>query len=88
MKGVQKFCFCQLSMQILWRRRCSRVVDLKLPTVSMMTWERGEGLSKGYWVLVSSSSRFPRSDWRLQVAQSRLCLRLSSGSTFTKRWFF
>ena len=31
MKGVQNFCFCQLSMQILWRRRCSRVVDLKLP---------------------------------------------------------
>ena len=30
-KGVQNFCFCQLSMQILWRRRCSRVVDLKLP---------------------------------------------------------
>ena len=33
MKGVQNFCFCQLSMQILWRRRCSRVVDLKLPNV-------------------------------------------------------
>ena len=32
MKGVQKFCFCQLSMQIFWRRRCSRVVDLKLPS--------------------------------------------------------
>ena len=32
-KGVQNFCFCQLSMQILWRRRCSRVVDLKLPNV-------------------------------------------------------
>ena len=30
-KGVQNLCFCQLSMQILWRRRCSRVVDLKLP---------------------------------------------------------
>ena len=30
-KGVQNFCFCQLGMQILWRRRCSRVVDLKLP---------------------------------------------------------
>ena len=30
-KGVQNFCFCELSMQILWRRRCSRVVDLKLP---------------------------------------------------------
>ena len=30
-KGVQSFCFWQLSMQILWRRRCSRVVDLKLP---------------------------------------------------------
>ena len=29
-KGVQNFCFCQLSMQMLWRRRCSRVVDLKL----------------------------------------------------------
>ena len=28
---MQNFCFCQLSMQILWRRRCSRVVDLKLP---------------------------------------------------------
>ena len=30
-KGVQNFCFCQLSMQILGGRRCSRVVDLKLP---------------------------------------------------------
>ena len=30
-KGVQNFCFWQLSMQILWRRCCSRVVDLKLP---------------------------------------------------------
>ena len=30
-KGVQNFCFCQLSMQILWRPRCSQVVDLKLP---------------------------------------------------------
>ena len=29
-KGVQNFCFCQLSMQILWPCRCSRVVDLKL----------------------------------------------------------
>ena len=29
-KGVLNFCFCQLSMQILWRRR---VVDLKLPIV-------------------------------------------------------
>ena len=28
---MQNFCFCQLSMQIFWRRRCSRVVDLKLP---------------------------------------------------------
>ena len=28
---MQNFCFWQLSMQILWRRRCSRVVDLKLP---------------------------------------------------------
>ena len=28
---MQNFCFCQLSMQIWWRRRCSRVVDLKLP---------------------------------------------------------
>ena len=28
---MQNFCCCQLSMQILWRRRCSRVVDLKLP---------------------------------------------------------
>ena len=32
-KGVQNFCFCQLSMQILGRRRCSRVVDLKLPRI-------------------------------------------------------
>ena len=23
--GVQNFCFCQLSMQILWRRRCSLI---------------------------------------------------------------
>ena len=28
---MQNFCFCQLSMQILWCRRCSCVVDLKLP---------------------------------------------------------
>ena len=34
---MQNFCFCQLSMQILWRRRCSRVVDLKLPTVKVIT---------------------------------------------------
>ena len=33
MKGVQNFCFCQLNMQILWRRRCSRVVDLKLSSL-------------------------------------------------------
>ena len=32
-KGVQNFCFCQLSMQILWSRRFSRVVDLKLPNI-------------------------------------------------------
>ena len=31
---MQNFCFCQLSMQILWRCRCSRVVDLKLPNKS------------------------------------------------------
>ena len=30
---MQNFCFCQLSMQILWRRRYGRVVDLKLPNV-------------------------------------------------------
>ena len=30
-QGLQNFCFCQLSMQILWRRRYSRAVDLKLP---------------------------------------------------------
>ena len=30
---MQDFCFCQLNMQILWRRRRSRVVDLKLPNV-------------------------------------------------------
>ena len=36
-KGVQNFCFCQLSMLILWRRRCSRVVDLKLPIAGSMT---------------------------------------------------
>ena len=35
MKGVQNFCFWQLRMQILWRRRCSCVVDLKLPNVSL-----------------------------------------------------
>ena len=28
---MQNFCFWQLSIQILWRRRCRRVVDLKLP---------------------------------------------------------
>ena len=33
-KGVQKFCFRQLSMQIFWRRRRSRVVDLKLPVIA------------------------------------------------------
>ena len=32
---MQNFCFCQLSMQILWRRRCSRVVDLKLPNMKI-----------------------------------------------------
>ena len=30
---MQNFCFCQLSMHILWRRRYGRVVDLKLPIV-------------------------------------------------------
>jgi len=30
-KGMQNFCFRQLSMQILWSRHCSRVVELKLP---------------------------------------------------------
>ena len=30
-KGVQRFCFCSLNMQNLWRCRCRRVVDLKLP---------------------------------------------------------
>ena len=29
-KGVQSFCFGSLNMQILWRCRCRRVVDLKL----------------------------------------------------------
>ena len=32
-KGLHNFCFWQLIMQILWRRRCGRVVDLKLPNV-------------------------------------------------------
>ena len=32
-KSVQNFCFWQLIMQILWPRRCGRVVDLKLPDV-------------------------------------------------------
>ena len=30
---MQNFCLRQLSMQILLRRRCSRVVDLKLPII-------------------------------------------------------
>ena len=34
-KRVQNFCFCQLSMQILWRRRYGRVVDLKLPNTRL-----------------------------------------------------
>ena len=36
-KGVQNFCFCQLSMQILCSRRCSRVVDLKLARILCRT---------------------------------------------------
>ena len=43
MKGVQNFCFCQLSMQILWRRRCSRVVDLKLPASASPETEDSTG---------------------------------------------
>ena len=36
---MQNFCFRQLSMQILWRRRYGRVVDLKLPTtVNTRPW--------------------------------------------------
>ena len=30
-KRVQRFCFCSLNMQNVWRCRCRRVVDLKLP---------------------------------------------------------
>ena len=41
-KGVQNLCFCQLSMQILWRRRCSRVVDPKLSNLKMRcVWVSG-----------------------------------------------
>ena len=36
-EGRAKLLLCQLSMQILWRRRCSRVVDLKLPIAGSMT---------------------------------------------------
>ena len=32
-KGVQSFCFCSFNMQNLWRCRCRRVEDLKLPNV-------------------------------------------------------
>ena len=32
-KGVQSFCFCSFNMQNLWRCRCRRVVDLKIPNV-------------------------------------------------------
>ena len=41
-KGVQNFCFSQLSMQILWRCRCSRVVDLKLLIFSTLDQGTGE----------------------------------------------
>ena len=35
---MQNYCFCQLSMQILCGRCCSRVVDLELPRIF---WARG-----------------------------------------------
>ena len=31
-KGVQNFCFFSLNIQNLWPCRCSRLVDLKLPS--------------------------------------------------------
>ena len=33
-KGMQSFCLCSLNTQNLWRFRCRRVVDLKLPNES------------------------------------------------------
>ena len=40
MKGVQTFCFCSLNMQNLWRCRCRRVVDLKLPIMKLKQTRR------------------------------------------------
>ena len=40
-KGVQSFCFRSLTMQNLWRCRCRRVVDLKLPICVKNPNERG-----------------------------------------------
>ena len=58
-KGVQNFCFCQLSMQILWRRCCSRAVDLKLPSVAMGSPVRTNILIPGdfkeSWVMTSKN---------------------------------
>ena len=42
-KGMQNFCLCQLSMQILCGRRCSPVVDLKLARI---LWHEAEYLSQ------------------------------------------
>ena len=53
---MQNFCFCQLNMQILWRRGCSRVVDLKLPII------------KQQQRLYSGKAKSVLSTWNPQVA--------------------
>ena len=64
-KGVQNFCFCQLSMQILWRRRCSRVVDLKLPIISARdTTEQNTRVGARLEGHACSSKSYAKSEFR------------------------
>ena len=43
-QSVQSYCFCSLNMQNLWRFRCRRVLDLKLPFYAVMTAKRFQTL--------------------------------------------
>ena len=66
---MRNFCFCQLSMQILWRRRCSRVVDLKLPNY----------LSHNVFL-----TPFSCAWWREKLFLCSLCVRLKKVNDTTQ----
>ena len=61
-KGVQNLCFCQLSMQILWRCRCRRVVDLKL---SNYEEDEDDDSYWGWWWRLRSLSSSLSGFWKL-----------------------